>query len=450
MDEETAKIWKGGAVYCLGGRSTVWSLFSPRISDDTFRMHFPEDVYNSLTSSFLQSAERYVPFPPSDLSSPSCHHRQAQHPHLDVLSPRDAYRSPLRAVMDDPHGKGKFKTPVDSPVDRLESAPVRDQKTQVEHFIVKVSEGRTHTMKCKNVIIATGAMESPAIVLRGVQAANPTLTDVFGPSFERNFDHVTDHYIFYVTLPFYCNAANEDVLGGMKLQTDITFNQLDNTTALANISLDASAFLPRRNVPGFIAYIFPSELQTNNPIELNEKSDLRIKVGYASEPMLPEKNLLRRFSVDVMSEIAAVLELQFVKHAYTQAPYVPLETVTLQDTELGPGGITHKMGSLPMPKKSGNGGVLDSNLQMKYDWSNPIVVYNLLPKDVWVRMSTSRASEPLFGPSSDKLVKSGKSELWKCSTRETIQVYAFENSESYNVQVVEPGVNALIEAPPME
>ena len=30
MDTETAKIWKGGAVYGLGGRSTVWGLFSPR------------------------------------------------------------------------------------------------------------------------------------------------------------------------------------------------------------------------------------------------------------------------------------------------------------------------------------------------------------------------------------------------------------------------------------
>jgi hypothetical protein len=30
MDDDTRKIWKGGPVYCLGGRSTVWGLFSPR------------------------------------------------------------------------------------------------------------------------------------------------------------------------------------------------------------------------------------------------------------------------------------------------------------------------------------------------------------------------------------------------------------------------------------
>jgi hypothetical protein len=30
MDDETRKIWKGGPVFCLGGRTTVWGLFSPR------------------------------------------------------------------------------------------------------------------------------------------------------------------------------------------------------------------------------------------------------------------------------------------------------------------------------------------------------------------------------------------------------------------------------------
>jgi hypothetical protein len=30
MDDRTRKIWKGGPMYCLGGRSTVWGLFAPR------------------------------------------------------------------------------------------------------------------------------------------------------------------------------------------------------------------------------------------------------------------------------------------------------------------------------------------------------------------------------------------------------------------------------------
>ncbi|KAF7340703.1 FAD/NAD(P)-binding domain-containing protein [Mycena sanguinolenta] len=533
MDEETAKIWKGRAVYCLGGRSTVWGLFSPRISDDTFRMHFPADVYHSLTNSFLQKAESAM-----FLSCPQTHslHRAV----IDKLNIRDpearlpttqwewgriaseftdnknfhfakgAYSTVdrlLKAALDDPHGKGKFKTLVNSPVDRLEPAPVRDQMTQVEHVVVKDSDGRAHKIKCKNVILAAGAVESPAIVLRSIQAANRTLTDAFGPGFERDFGHITDHYIFYVALPFfYRNAANKDVLGGMNLQTDITFNQLDNTTVLANISLDASAFLPRRVVPDselpqfIIAYILPSELQTNNSIELNKKNDPRIKVGYAKEPMLErKKKVLREFSVDVLNKLAAVLEIQFVKHEQAQARYIPLETVTVQDIELGevgPGGVAHEMGSLPMPNNSGDEGVLDSNLQMKYGWSNvyvcdlsvfpyspaanptltlaalslrlsdhlippkdtlyqPIVVYNLLLQDVWVLMSKSRAKDPSFNPNSKTgtLVKieSGKSELWKRSTKETIQVYASENSQSYNVQIVEPGINALIvEPPPMD
>ncbi|KAK8013735.1 hypothetical protein PG991_009328 [Apiospora marii] len=57
MDDKTRKIWKGGPVYCLGGRSTVWGLFSPRIADDTFRKHFPGDVYNDLNKTYLRKAE---------------------------------------------------------------------------------------------------------------------------------------------------------------------------------------------------------------------------------------------------------------------------------------------------------------------------------------------------------------------------------------------------------
>ncbi|KAJ7224682.1 hypothetical protein GGX14DRAFT_387352 [Mycena pura] len=195
---------------------------------------------------------------------------------------------------------------------------------------------------------------------------------------------------------------------------------------------------------------------------------------------------LSRSGLNAVNKIAAVLEIQFVKHEHAQAPYVPLEIVTVKDIEPGelePGGVAHEMGSLPMPNQSNDGGVLDSNLQMKYGWYTldagqtffpyspaanptlslaalslrlsdhlippketlyqPIIVYNLRPKDVcqWVLRSMSHASKPSSSPSG-KLVKieSGKSEF-----------YASENSRSYDVQLVKPGVNTLIiEAPPTD
>ena len=194
----------------------------------------------------------------------------------------------------------------------------------------------------------------------------------------------TDHYIFYVTLPFfYRDMAKKDLLSGMKLQTDITFQYLDNSTALANISLDASGFLPRRNVPDselpqfIIAYILPSELQRDNKVELNDKHEPRIEVGYASEPYLDgKKKVLRTFAVDVMNKIANVLDVRFVKHPFPDADYTPLATVTLADIELGelgPGGVAHEMGSIPMPDRGGKRGIVDADLKMQYGWDNVYV-----------------------------------------------------------------------------
>ncbi|KAK3346950.1 hypothetical protein B0T25DRAFT_553260 [Lasiosphaeria hispida] len=60
MDDETREKWVGGAVYCLGGRSTVWGLFSPRIDDNIFRKFFPEAVYGDLTKKYLRKAEEWM------------------------------------------------------------------------------------------------------------------------------------------------------------------------------------------------------------------------------------------------------------------------------------------------------------------------------------------------------------------------------------------------------
>jgi hypothetical protein len=38
----------GGPVYCVGGRSTVWGLFSPKIDNDTSKKYFPARQYNYL------------------------------------------------------------------------------------------------------------------------------------------------------------------------------------------------------------------------------------------------------------------------------------------------------------------------------------------------------------------------------------------------------------------
>jgi choline dehydrogenase-like flavoprotein len=41
---EGSDPYVGGPVYCLGGRSTVWGLFSPKIDHDTFEDYFPDHI----------------------------------------------------------------------------------------------------------------------------------------------------------------------------------------------------------------------------------------------------------------------------------------------------------------------------------------------------------------------------------------------------------------------
>lgn len=88
---------------------------------------------------------------------------------------------------------------------------------------------------------------------------------------KRNFGHATDHHVLYVTVPFsHVNMKNKGIISSVKLQICFIFhgidNSIDNTTALTNISFDASFFLPRCNTPDselpqFIpTYILPEAL----------------------------------------------------------------------------------------------------------------------------------------------------------------------------------------------
>jgi hypothetical protein len=501
-------------------------LLCHRMSDDTFKSEFPEVVYKDLNNKYLPKAEdtMNISYPQtlplhralidklnlwdSDLNLPKTQWEWGRvasefrnEKNFDFAE--GAYSTVdrlIEAAMDDATTRdgGKFQILLESPVDRLEPPPKVGTTQSVSHVVVKDASGE-HKISCKSAVVCAGSVESPAILLRS--AGETPLEKAYGKDFKKDFGHVTDHYIFYVTLPFfYRDMAKKDVLGGMKLQTDITFNTSDNTTALANISLDAGSFLPRRNVPDsdlpqfIIAYILPSQLERDNNIELKDGKP-HIEVNYAEvKDLEKKKKVLVNFAVDVMNKTAATLDLQFVKHDKSDGDYLPIKTVTADILELGTlgyGGVAHEMGSIPMPNKHGKLGVVDSDLKMKSGWDNvyvcdlsvfpyspaanptlslaalslrlsdrllpedktlyqPIAVYNLLESSVYVTMSRSRSQAAAFGPAPDKRVeiRTGKSECWKRETKETIYVYACACSKDFNVQMVEPGRNALIVAPP--
>ncbi|KAK3307668.1 FAD/NAD(P)-binding domain-containing protein [Chaetomium strumarium] len=531
MDDDTRKIWKGGPVYCLGCRSTVWGLFSPRIDDDTFRNHFPNEVYENLTKTYLRKAEecmnlsysRTLPLHRALKDILNIRHRDDKLPTTQWEWGRVASQFSnernfdfsegafstvdrlLEAAMDDHCGHGKFKILINSTGFRLEPKPKPGTTRSATHVVVKDSSGNLHNIYTKNAVICAGAVESPAVLLRSMRG--DSIEETFGKEFARNFGHVTDHHIFYVTLPFYYKDMNlRSLLGGVKLQTNISFRdvQIDDTTALANISLDASSFLPRRNIPDselpqfIIAYILPSKLSRDNKIELDEEGRTRIKVGYAKDPNLEEKKeILKNFAVDAMNKIASTLDIQFVQHRFSMDNYTMIDKVTKQDIELGelgPGGVAHELGSIPMPDAEGKDGLLDANLKLQYGWDNvyvcdlsifpyspaanptlsltglslrlsdhlvpprdiryqPIVVHNLCRDTVYVTMTLSSKASTHWNPlacSDDERVeiKSGTSMTWKRELKESIFVYSSKETESFDVQIVHPGVTALITEPP--
>jgi hypothetical protein len=550
MDEATKKIWEGGAVYCLGGRSSVWGLFCPRyvvylihviipveprysISDDTLRTKFHPDVHTQLNAKYLRRAEEVMNVTyPKTLPL----HRELMD-RLNVRTP-DATNLPttqwmwgrvasefsddknfdfaegayssidrlLEAAMDD-QGKGQFKTLLDSPVVRLEPRPQKDQKNlkPVTHVVVKDASGKEHKIRTKNAVLSAGTIDSAAILLRSM-GDGVTPQQALGDDFAEDFGHATDHHIFAVSLPFYYrNQAYKDIIGGMKLMTDITFQNIDNTTALANISLDASSFLPRRNIPDselpqfILAYILPADLRRRNRVTLNDKGEPHLSIGFPDDDRLEDrKKVMIDFAVDVMNKFADALDLQFtVERKSPTDNYVPLplkrvtaDSFTLK--QVGPGVVAHELGSIPMASKT-NKGILDENLKMRYGWDNvhvcdlsvfpyspaanptlslaalalrlsdklvppaetlyrPIVVYNMTPEAVFVHMTNSNTAVPSLNPpdsgEAGVKIETGKSATWMRQQKESIFIFADEKGENFDVQLVNPGNNTLIVSPP--
>jgi hypothetical protein len=404
----------------------------------------------------------------------------------------------LEAAMNDPTGKtdDNFRTVPNISVVRLEPTPQPNQQTEVTHVVIKdIKNGNSvHKIACKQAVICAGSVESPAILLRSVDG-DPSR---YGDEFVKSFGHVTDHRILAVTCPFFFrNMADRDVIGGMKLQTDIQFDTLDNTTALANISFDAASFLPRTNsltgdLPVLvIAYILSSGLTPANKIELNDQGEPRITFDWTEDTYLEDKKrVLKEFAVDIMNKVVATFDVRFAR-AKDGGKYEPiLRDITLGDINLdeaGPGIVAHELGSIPLPRGDGSGGILNNDLEMRYGWKNisvcdmsvfpysaaanptltlaalalrlsdklfddieyaPMKVYNLTGSDVTINITNSRPESRSVGPEVPVRIPSGEWKAWKISQREVMYIYSSKDAESYDVQMVYPGIDAMIVTPP--
>ena len=53
---EGSEPYVGGPMYCLGGRSNVWGLWTPAVDDATLKEYFPEEIVHDLLKGGLKEA----------------------------------------------------------------------------------------------------------------------------------------------------------------------------------------------------------------------------------------------------------------------------------------------------------------------------------------------------------------------------------------------------------
>jgi GMC oxidoreductase len=401
----------------------------------------------------------------------------------------------LETAMNNPKGvKDKdpyLRTILGAPVVRLEPQPVPDQLSKATHVVVQ--DGDTERkIKCKKAVVCAGSIESPAILLRSVGGD----LSQYGEDFETNFGHITDHTILSVGKAFfYRNMDDRDLIGGVRLQTDIQFD-VDDTVTLAGIALDTASYLPRNDVsdgllPMFVvACIVPSALITENSVKLNSDNEPRIHYPPEDDPTLEaKKKIMRDFAVDIMNKVVDVFDVRFVDP--TSTGYQPiLRKITVDDIVVNssnPGIVAHELGTIPMPDANGSGGLLDTDLHMKYGWNNvsvcdlsifpysaaanpsltltalalrladnlypgpkysPMTVFNLTGDFVTINITNSRPENPKFGPSLPITIRPAGSATWEIEEKESMFIYSCKCAKDFDVQMVYPGTNAMIVKPP--
>lgn len=400
----------------------------------------------------------------------------------------------LSAAMDNPDGQTdkNFRTILNTAACRLEPEPRPDEVTPATHVVVRHGDEELK-IACKQAVVCAGTVESAAVLLRSVGGD----TSKFGAGFSENFGHVTDHRSLGVAMPFfYRNMADRKTIGGVKVLSPMKF-AIDNSVALAMVALDTVSFLPRDDLPGgdlpvgLVSWILPTPLSPKNKVELNDKNEPRISIDWADDPYLEEKKaVMREFAVDAMNKVVAVLGIRWAElkgdDYYPILRDIEMADIVLRPT--GPGVWAHEQGSIPMPNRQMEGGVVDEHLRMTYGWNNVsicdlsvfpysaaanpsltlaalslrlsdklvpdpnyrlVTVYNVCGKDVDVVVAASKRTTPPFGPQRLRL-RVGKNHTWKIAQQEAMMVFSCKDAVSYDLQVLLPGgKNLIVDQPPV-
>ena len=322
------KDWKGGPMFCLGGRSAAWGLFAPRIHDEVLRKEFPDDVTNNLIWTYYTEAEKLMTL--SQPETQTIHQGLMERLNIEAKPAvqwqwgriasefRDAKNfdfadgaySTIDRLLEiamskplDSNGKLKehvnFKQLLGTEVRRLEWNTAASKR--VTGVRVRTQDGKEDVIELKSggqVVVAAGTVYSAAILLRsGVDLKS------------RGGLHVTDHDIFFRALPFeYRDPVDRARIGAMKLQTYV--RTTNNEVSLANMSIDASSFLPRRDIQlndypkWIISFIRQTRLNPNNTIVMQNDEPVvtinREKPFDMNDPTIQELKTLTDRATDTM------------------------------------------------------------------------------------------------------------------------------------------------------
>lgn len=375
LTEDSDMSETGGPMYCLGGRSTVWGLFAPRLHDDDLKQ-FPKSVRKELLETYYARAEALM-----NVNVPATN---PDHEFLvDQLkmayagdAGEDLCRSRIASQFKDGRrfgfGEGTFssvdtlldiamnagETKGQQVFDFLLDAEVRslafNADTKAVESVSVRAERKDYTIKCKNVVLCAGSVDSPAILLRSNKTSSQ---DVY---------HITDHNIYFACSSFKYRApiasGNHDLrnMRPITFQTYVNINESDPPVkALANVSVDAPSFIPKRSLPKsneylpkfIMSFILPASLQTENKITL--KSDDNVEV-LIKRPALPSSTAkMSDLVTKTRDTVASSLQLEFVDEP---------QKLTLLDL----GVVGHELGSLPMPTANKpEQGCVNESLELK-------------------------------------------------------------------------------------
>ncbi|KLO14876.1 FAD/NAD(P)-binding domain-containing protein [Schizopora paradoxa] len=400
--------WKGGPMYCLGGRSAAWGLFAPRIHDETLKNHM-QPMRDPLLNKWYREAEKlmslYLPTTNTYQANVMERLNMSSKPELACQWQWGRIASEFRDDRNFDFARGAYST-----IDKLLEITMskrpksRGSNELVEHknwkillhteareiqwdgsgtratgvWVRDASEsgkpgaGRGTLIRLNpggKVVLGAGSVHSPAILMRSGRE-----------EFLRNNGglRLTDHDIFAKAYTFqYLDDARRETIGAMKLQTYLTLPRpkgAQQDVALCNISIDASSFLPREYLPNeffrneqfpqlIFAFIKPCRLNPSNNITLDANQDPIVTINREVAFDNNDKDVAacRGLAQMAKKEIKAALKIEYINDKDdVEGPETYFKPLEL-------GGVAHELGTIPFrgDPMAPTGSCIDQDLKLR-------------------------------------------------------------------------------------